>query len=47
MTINQPEKDSQAAHKQSLFDLHSRYGDVVDVDDVLSHFSDVAPQFGR
>ena len=38
---------SQSAHEQSLFDLHSRYGDVVDVDDVLSHFSEMAPQFGR
>lgn len=27
--------------------LHSRYGDVIDVDDVLSHFSEMAPQFGR
>lgn len=30
---------SQRAHEQSLFDLQSRYGDVVDVDDVLSHLS--------
>ena len=27
---------SAAAHEQSLFDLHSRYGDVVTVDDVLA-----------
>lgn len=28
---------SPAAHEQSLFDLHSRYGDVVTVDEVLAH----------
>jgi nicotinamidase-related amidase len=38
---------SQAAHEQSLFDLHSRYGDVVDLDDVLSHFSTAATHSGH
>ena len=30
---------SRGAHEQSLFDLHSRYGDVIGVDDVLTQFS--------
>jgi maleamate amidohydrolase len=30
---------SQSAHEQSLFDLHSRYGDIVDVEDVLANLS--------
>jgi hypothetical protein len=35
---------SQAAHEQSLFDLHSRYGDVVGVDEVLSQLAEPVPQ---
>jgi isochorismate hydrolase len=33
---------SRNAHEQSLFDLHSRYGDVVNVDAVLVHFGGAA-----
>jgi maleamate amidohydrolase len=29
---------SQAAHEQSLFDLHSRYADVVAIDEALAYF---------
>ena len=32
---------SQAAHEQSLFDLHSRYADVVSVDETLEYLSSV------
>lgn len=35
---------SQAAHEQSLFDVHSRYGDVVDLGDVLANLSRPVPQ---
>ena len=35
---------SQAAHEQSLFDLHSRYGDVVNVGDVLANLSKPVPR---
>ena len=31
---------SKAAHDQSLFDLNSRYADVVSVDEVLTYFAD-------
>jgi hypothetical protein len=30
---------SQPAHDQSLFDLHSRYADVVSVDETLEYLS--------
>ena len=30
---------SQAAHEQSLFDLHSRYADVCDIDEVLTYLN--------
>jgi maleamate amidohydrolase len=30
---------SQAAHEQSLFDLHSRYADVVGIDETLQYFN--------
>jgi len=29
---------SPAAHEQSLFDLHSRYADVVGIDETLGYF---------
>jgi nicotinamidase-related amidase len=32
---------SKAAHEQSLFDLHSRYADVVGIDETLAYFSSV------
>jgi isochorismate hydrolase len=32
---------SQVAHEQSLFDLHSRYADVVSVDETLEYLSSV------
>jgi nicotinamidase-related amidase len=32
---------SQPAHEQSLFDLHSRYADVVSVDETLEYLSSV------
>jgi maleamate amidohydrolase len=35
---------SQAAHEQSLFDLHSRYADVVGIDEVLSYFASLRSQ---
>lgn len=31
---------SRAAHEQSLFDLHSRYADVVGADEVLAYFAE-------
>jgi nicotinamidase-related amidase len=34
---------SRAAHEQSLFDLHSRYADVVGVDEVLDYFAAARP----
>ena len=57
MAVNQPEKDFFTAkgfgttmgfgRRPALMVIDLLYGDVVDVDDVLSHFSDLAPQFGR
>ena len=32
---------SQAAHEQSLFDLHAKYADVVSADEVLEYLSSV------
>jgi isochorismate hydrolase len=29
---------SRAAHEQSLFDLHSRYADVTEIEEVLQYF---------
>ena len=37
---------AQAAHEQSLFDLHAKYADVVSVDDVLSHLASRRPGTG-
>jgi nicotinamidase-related amidase len=34
---------SRAAHEQSLFDLHSRYADVVSVEETLSYFGSLSP----
>lgn len=40
MVVRQAVGDrSQSAHEQSLFDLHSRYGDVVEVEDVVANLS--------
>jgi nicotinamidase-related amidase len=45
MVVRQAVGDrSESAHEQSLFDLHSRYADVVGVDEVITHLAKPSSQ---